>query len=228
MTRTAVLIGALTTLSALLIAGCSGQRNMFLGTTMRFGEGAPVAIDGRRAPGEWDDALTLPMSESGDVTMKRHGDCLYLTVHTERVRPLCVAFTRGDELLVALVDRTLSTARYAPDGDAWRLDTAFHTVKARAEDRRAIENHFLRTGWTASTGAYSGDSDVEFRLRLPEEGLRLALVMSLTRRYQPPHWPAGLEGDLLEPLIFSGVAPKRMDFRADHWPLFLPEDPTRQ
>jgi hypothetical protein len=217
----------ITLLLVVFLTGCSSQRGMFLNTNMRFGEGKPVTVDGRRDKGEWDDALELPLSEGGHVLMKRVGTRLYLGLPmVERNKLVCIGMGQGDVVRVGHVSIYLSTAAYEREGEAWRRSEPYRSVEPRAGDRRAIEDHLRRTGWTASPLRSKGAFFMEICVELPEEGLRVALAKGpYSSRIKAPHWPPGLEGGLLEPRLLEGRAPGELELEAEKWPVFWADAP---
>lgn len=214
-------------LALLPLMGCASQRGLFFDMTMEFGEGKPARIDGLREDGEWDDALSLPLSQGGDVLMKRSGDRLYLGILTNSRRVVAVAMLRDGHVAIARAGATLATARYVREGRLWRRTAPYQVVIVRGEEGGEVMDHLDRTGWTASLSAPDRENFVEYCIELPPEGLKLALaaLMVNTGRHSP-HWPAGIEDGLLEPRLLEGVAPTMLDFDVKKWARFVPDDPA--
>jgi hypothetical protein len=63
--------------------------------TVPAGNGQPVLLDGLFSPGEWDDALNMPVHERVDLLLKRNSGHLFLGLKFKDALGVIVARSPG-------------------------------------------------------------------------------------------------------------------------------------
>jgi hypothetical protein len=124
------------------------------------GDGAPVITDGLFSPGEWDDALAIPLAET-------------VTLHLKHCRGVVFIGVRGQG---GIGPSDLSLA--APGGEVWRLHVSAQLAESvlPAAGPAPALRFGLTTGWYANELR----RDVEEGARLQKEGLDPIAIMRAT------------------------------------------------
>lgn len=112
------------------------------------GQGVPVLTDGLFTPGEWDDALRLPLSDHAELCLKQFRDVVFIGVRGVGKTSLgptdLFLATPGNPLQQLHVSRQLFEAELSPAGEPLKVRFG------------------LTTGWTANEIRY--DEKEEARL----------------------------------------------------------------
>ncbi len=128
------------------------------------GNGAPVITDGTFSPGEWDDALRIPLTEGGEVTLNLKE---YRGVVFVGVRGPVGPFLGASELCLA-----------APGGPLQKLHISYGlyevVLPASGPEPRA------RVGYTNGWYANEFRQDDHERARLEKEGKDFREIMQAT------------------------------------------------
>ncbi len=179
--------------------------------------GAPATLDGSLGPGEWDDALAIPMSPAVTLYLKHVDGALYLGVRAPEMGVGNLLIADGGNVRILHSSAALGTAVYEPAGDAWRLKSDFvWRCRSRgvSEAAQAERKQFLETdGWLASTSFMGNPGDLEYQVASSEETLRIAFLwLPASEPQSALSWPAGVSQD-----VIPGPIPSVAHFNVSGW-----------
>jgi hypothetical protein len=116
----------------------------------------------------------------------------------------------------------LGTAVYEPDGEEWQQTRPF-AWKCRSIDKSAAaqqerDRYLEQEGWLANNGNMGTPEEVEYRIAMPEGGLRLAVTYLGPPSYNSvAAWPASLNDGCRNLQLITGPIPKRLEFAPGTW-----------
>jgi len=215
MARTRLVL--VVTAACLVFAGAA----LFAHTLIPQGS-APV-IDGTLTEGEWNDALSVPLSDAASLFLKHAGGYLYLGIQATSMGVGSPLVVRGDEVLVLHASAALATAFYVRDGDAWTLRQDFvwqcrsTGFAAAAQNERA---RFLQqNGWLGTIGYLGDPNQFEYEIAWGDEPLTfLFLFADFTDTIHLLSWPIPpADAARYETIITASPTPPRMQFDTGSW-----------
>ena len=144
-------------------------------------QGNPPAIDGTISPVEWDDASIETFADGSELLLMHAGGYLYLGVRANTPGMIVgnVFINRGDEIAILHSSAALGTAIYQKGEDNWRQIQNF-TWQCRdtsdSESAQAERAEFLlEEGWVAANSRMGTPEELEYRIEMAEDTLRLAV-----------------------------------------------------
>jgi len=185
-------------------------------------QGQPFDLDGTISLGEWDDAIVENFADGSELLLMQDGEFLYVGIRVMDFGRVAVNifFQHEDEISILHSSAALGTGVYK-QGEAgwqqvrdfvWRCRNTNNSVTAQTE--RA---EFLRDeGWLAANGLMGMPNEFEYKIKIPEQEIRLAAVyIKSTQPYEKIPWPAHLTDDTVQPTP-DGL-PLEMHISPDQW-----------
>lgn len=164
--------------------------------------GTAVTLDGSLKLGEWEDAACVPMSDTVTLSFKYADGSLWLGVRAPEMGVVNVLVVDKGDVKVLHSSAALGTARYSPEGDAWRLMQDFvWRCRGISMSHAAIAERkvfFESEGWLASTAYMGNPGDLEVQMAWDGQPLQLAVLWlpaSNPRNVTP--WPTAVPRDAL-------------------------------
>jgi hypothetical protein len=190
--------------------------------TVSVPRGEPPVIDGRLSPGEWERAATESLADGSELAFTYSEGFLYLAIRANTSELIVgnVYLDRGEEIVLLHASAALGTAVYRREGERWRLERDFvwrcrdTSSSPAAQDERAA---FLREeGWVATNSRIGTPNELEYRIEMSGERLRLALnYIAASRTDVKVPWPDGLADGSVQPT--PGGLPEQLDFSPGDW-----------
>jgi hypothetical protein len=184
--------------------------------------GNPPTIDGTLSPGEWEQATVETFADGHKLLLMRAGGYLYLAIRANTPGMIAgnVFIQHGNEIAILHSSAALGTAIYQQDEDnwqqiqdfTWRLRQTGQSSSAEAERDRFLEQE----GWIAANSRMGIPEELEYRIEIAEDTLRLAA--NIIRTPDPNEkipWPANLEDDVIKPT--PGGLPENLYFSPEEW-----------
>ena len=189
--------------------------------------GSLPTMDGTLSPGEWDDALLLPLSANFTVFLKHANGYLFLGIQATTQGVPSPMIVRGGEIYVLHASAALGTAIYAQHEDVWSLSQAF-AWQCRSlgfsEAAQADRNRFLKEeGWLATIGYLGTPTMFEYQILLDEQPLQmLFLFLETTTPLLLVSWPITSESASIYTEIITGPIPSEASFCLEDWMTLAP------
>lgn len=193
--------------------------------------GQAPEIDGTIRPGEWGDALRIPLVGGEAVFLKRSDRFLFVAVQGSSGGIGSLGLSTPDSLRILHASTGLITASYVRDDGGWRLVHDFRGPVSssgdpfgRGEERSAGAYQMAlleQYGWMANIVDVGAPTDLEYMIRL--DGLRpshtyLSVVFFQVRsEVSMAHAPATLADDSMERELISGTASEDLRFDTTDW-----------
>lgn len=164
--------------------------------------GTKATLDGSLAAGEWEDAAAVPMSDGITLFVKYADGALWLGIRAPEMGVANVLVVDNGDIKVLHSSAALGTARYEPDGNAWRLAqdfvwrcSAIEMSNAAIAERKC----FLESeGWLASTAYMGNPGDLEVQVAWDGQPLRLAVLwLPVSNPRNVTSWPKAVPQDTL-------------------------------
>jgi hypothetical protein len=186
--------------------------------------GQSPTIDGTFSPDEWAGARQEALSDGSELYLLHDGDYLYLGLRsaTRGNGVVSICLDRGQAVAVLHSSAALGTAVYEPDGEEWQQTRPF-AWKCRSIDKSAAaqqerDRYLEQEGWLANNGNMGTPEEVEYRIAMPEGGLRLAVTYLGPPSYNSvAAWPASLNDGCRNLQLITGPIPKRLEFAPGTW-----------
>lgn len=185
--------------------------------------GSAPQIDGTLAAGEWDDALSIPLSDAASLFLKHAGGYLYLGIQATSMGVGSPLIVRGGEILVLHASAALGTAIYVRKDDAWTLRQDFEWkcrstgFSAPAKNERA---RFLQqNGWLGTIGYLGDPNQFEYEIAWEDESLTLLFLFAdFTDTIHLLSWPIPpADAAPYETVITASPTPPQMQFDTESW-----------
>ncbi len=191
---------------------------------------APAAptIDGTISPGEWDDASIETFADGSELLLMHAGGYLYLGIRANTPGMIVgnVFINRGDEIVTLHSSAALGTAIYQKGEDNWRQIQNFTWQCRNTSDSESAQaeraEFLLEEGWVAANSRMGTPEELEYRIEMAEDTLRLAV--NFIRASNPNEkipWPADLDDDCIKPT--PGGLPPEMQFSPELWGMISKE-----
>lgn len=194
---------------------------------LRVPHGAPVTMDARLTPSEWENAAVVELSDGGELRLQHDGRFLYLGLRAGAPGFPSVCVIGSDVVRVLHASAALGRAEYVRDGDAWAVRAPFaYGLRTRdtTEAARAERAAYLRdNGWLATT-MYMGDrTQKEMQIPLAylrDDDVRVAVAYmrdAPNTRGPSAVWPGRLADGCVDATLVKGFAVKRARFAPERW-----------
>ena len=184
--------------------------------------GDPPTLDGSHTAGEWDAADVDTFADGSELHLMQADGFLYIGI--QAVDPDVIAanifIQIGDEISILHSSAALGTAIYQRGEDGWQQTQDF-TWQCRdtsfSDEAQAERQAFLQTeGWVAANGFMGTPNQLEYQVKIPDVGFRLAAVVIHTSPpYEKAPWPAELTDDTV--MKTPGGLPKEFHFTPELW-----------
>lgn len=198
-----------------------GERNI-PSEPLTIPEGQPSTLDGTISSGEWDRALIETFADGSELLFMKDEEFLYVGIRAKEPGTIAgnVFIQRGDEISIMHSSAALGIAVYQRDGDSWQLVRDFNwrcRDTGDSEAAQAERAEFLHEqGWLAANGLMGTPNELEYKIKIPEQDFRLAVVyIKSTPPYEKVPWPADLDDDCVYPT--PGGLPLEMHFTPQSW-----------
>ena len=143
-------------------------------------------IDGEMQPDEWDAAITETFADSSQLFLMRDENYLYLAIRsaTQEMIAANVYFAKDDTISIHHASAALGTGIYQKEADDW-LKTQDFLWRCRATNNSdasiAERDAFLEDeGWLAANSRIGTPNELEYKFKIREENLLLAVVFMRT------------------------------------------------
>jgi hypothetical protein len=168
----------------------------------------PPVIDGSLSPGEWDTARQESLADGSRLFLLKSGDYLYVGIQANPGQMIAgldllvgsVYLYRGDEISILHASAALGTAIYQQTADGWSQTQGFtwccRDYSDSQEAQAARETFLNQDGWVASIGYMGTFNELEFKIRLTGEPMRMAVAFYGNPRAKIV-WPSGVKDDTL-------------------------------
>lgn len=179
----------------------------------------PATIDGVIAAGEWDRAVTVPMSNDDMLLWMYSDDTLYVAVDGSDLGAVNLVFASAEEMWVLHSSAALGSSLYVPGDSVWEESHGYTWCCRDPNDDTARLGLLDREGWQANIG-FTGDVGVvEYQVTMPWARAAVA-VSSFTESNDPAYWPTDLSPEAREQL--TGSRWSDPDFTLDEWWTIIP------
>jgi hypothetical protein len=188
-------------------------------------QGSSPVIDGMLSSGEWDEAQVETFADGSELLLMHADGYLYLGIRANTPGMIAgnVFVHGGDEITILHASAALGTAIYQKGEDSWQQVQDF-TWQCRntghSEAAQAERDAFLQQeGWVAANSRMGTPEELEYRVEMPEDALRLAVnFIRASHQSEKIPWPADLEDDCVKPT--PGGLPGDLYFAPDQWGMF--------
>lgn len=184
--------------------------------------GNPPTLDGTLMPGEWDGARRETFADGSELHLMQGEGYLYVGIRANTPGMIVgnVFVNRGAQVAVLHASAALGTAVYERGRNNWQMTRGFSWCcrdTGDGEAARAERAAFLeQEGWMAATSPMGAPEEMEYRIQLTGDTLRLAVTFI---RASDPNvkiaWPASLHDDCVRPTP-SGF-PAELAFSPEQW-----------
>lgn len=184
--------------------------------------GNTPTIDGSLNSGEWEAALVEYFADGSELHLMQADGYLYLGIRSKTPEMIAsnVFIQRDDEVEILHTSAALGTAIYIKELDGWHQIKDF-TWKCRdtsdSDNAKAEREKFLlEEGWGGVNSRIGTPEELEYRIKIGEEPMRLAATIIRTSPpYEKIPWPSDLEDDCIKNTP-DGL-PETMDFSPEDW-----------
>ena len=189
-------------------------------------ETAPPAIDGSLSPGEWDAARQETLAAGSQLFLLKSGDYSYVGIQANPGQMIAgldmlvgsVYLYRGDEIAILHASAALGTAIYQQTADGWSQTQGFTWYCrdfSESEEADAAREAFLdQDGWVASIGYMGTFNEMEFKIQLTGEPMRMVVAFQGNPRAKIV-WPTGVKDGTLR--FISGNLTDKAYFSPEEW-----------
>lgn len=187
---------------------------------------APPVIDGSLSPGEWDAAQEEILSDGSRLFLLKIGDYLYVGIQANPGQMVAgldmlvgsVYLYRGNEISILHASAALGTATYQQTMDGWSQTQGFtwycRDFSDNQEAQAARETFLNQDGWVASIGYMGAFNEMEFKILLSSDPMRMAVAFHGNPRAKIV-WPTGVKDDTLR--FISGNLTDSASFSPEKW-----------
>lgn len=182
----------------------------------------PPTIDGSLTSGEWEAARVEYFADGSELHLMQADGYLYLGIRSKTPGMIAsnVFIQRDEEVGILHTSAALGTAIYQNKMDGWHQTQDF-TWRCRdtsnSENAKAEREEFLlEEGWVGVNTWIGTPEELEYRIKIGEEPIRLAAVIIRTSPpYEKIPWPAHLSDDCTKDTP-DGL-PDTMYFSPEDW-----------
>jgi hypothetical protein len=205
----------------LVSAVATGQR-----IEIEVPRGTLPSIDGTMSPGEWDNAVQLPMESTGTLFLMADDLYLYVAIHAG-YQPVTNVYVVLDGLVNVLhASAALGSAIYDLVDDQWiqtdsYLPYACRSTRSSEESSYALwerTTFFENEGWFASNVYMGTPSDVEYQIPWRAPMLPLAIISMFANSDGLRTWlPADLDDDCWNRTLLYADDVSPLLFQPETW-----------
>lgn len=185
-------------------------------------QGRSSALDGVMSPGEWDAAIVAPFADGSELLLMKDEGLLYVGIRAKEPGTIAgnVLIHSGDEIKIMHSSAALGTAIYQQDKEKWTQTQDFFwrcrdTGNSEAAQAERAE-FFQDEGWLAANGLMGTPNELEFKIMIPDQDFRLAVVyIKSSPPYEKVPWPADLGDDSIRQT--PGGLSLEMHFTPERW-----------
>ncbi|HSF82269.1 MAG TPA: hypothetical protein VLA49_13585 [Anaerolineales bacterium] len=184
--------------------------------------GEPPTVDGTIATEEWQNAEVEIFSDGSELLLLQAGGFLYLGIRANFKGMIAgnVFINQGDEISILHSSAALGTAIYQRGEESWQQKQDFAwrcRDSSNSESALAERAEFLEAeGWLAANGRMGTPNELEYKIKIPEQDFRLAVVyIKSSYPYEKVPWPVDLDDDCISPT--PGGMPKILAFSPEAW-----------
>lgn len=167
--------------------------------------GNPSTIDGSLTSGEWQAARVEYFADGSELHLMQADGYLYLGIRSKTPEMIAsnVFIQHAEEIEILHTSTALGTAIYQKEIDGWHQVQDF-TWKCRdtsnSENAKAEREKFLlEEGWVGVNTWIGTPEELEYRIKLSDEPVRLAVTIIRTSPpYEKIPWPAYLDDDCIK------------------------------
>jgi hypothetical protein len=182
----------------------------------------PPAMDGAFSAGEWDGAVTDLFADGSQLFLMHNAEFLYVGIRVNEPRMVAgnVYLWQDEKISVLHSSAALGTAIYQEADPTWQMIQDFSwrcRGTGNSESDQAEREAFLQEdGWLAANGRMGNPNEFEYKIKIPDQDFRLAVVFTRsTYPYEKVPWPGNLEDACIQPTPRG--FPEFMDFSPDQW-----------
>jgi len=185
--------------------------------------GIAPSIDGTFSPGEWDGAMSLPLTNGGELMIVHNDGYLYLGIRSRDMGFGSICTTNDDQVSVLHSSAGLGTAIFERDGDDW-LRTQQFSYCCWGAPESEVADFLQREGWVASLGTQGVPKEMEYQIEMKDGALTLAVVYVDDFSFESAlYWPENLNDDCLGLALTADDPPERLTFSPDSWVSIIAE-----
>jgi len=192
--------------------------------------GSEAIIDGILGQTEWEDALRINLADQGELFLMEAGGYLYLGIRAKPEPVTSICLDQGEQVLILHSSAAIGTAVYESHDATWKKVRDFEWCCRETADspqaHDARQAHLQAEGWIANNGRMGNPDEVEFKLSLPGDSLRLAVNSIGAPDYRLiTSWPDGLDDDCSSREMIAGPIPEQAQFILNEWiTVLIPTD----
>jgi len=198
-------------------------------TTAIVVPGCPApTLDGTVSPEEWSRAKVVTLAGGAELRMMHAAGYLYLALRPKRYPVVNACFERGTAIMVAHTSGSLGTAVYERVANGLYATTGWTEwccgdSTATPALTAAIDAYLVRRGWTAPNGFLGVPEDMEIKIAMPDNRLRLALTyvgaadMADGGSWPGSVFPVGLADGCSDRALLTVGPPSRTNFAPERW-----------
>lgn len=184
---------------------------------------APIVIDGRLAPGEWDGSYETTLSDGARLWLRHDDEYLYLGLRLASQGFPSVCITAGDTLRILHSSAALAAAVYVKSGASWQQRKPF-AMAMRSGDtssagKAAQRKYLAAERWVASNQAMSGtEREMQLALSLIDrKDFRLAIGVYTSSTGGAMPWPAAVADGCTALKTVQGWLPNELVIDIAKW-----------
>ena len=181
----------------------------------------PPKIDGAIDDGEWEQAVTVAMSNDDIVYWMHNGATLYVALDGTELGAVNLVIATGDELWVLHSSAALGSLLFLAGEEGWEQSHGYTWCCRRASDDSARLRLLESEKWQANIGFIGDVGVVEYQVAIPW-GYATAAMAYLTEDRDPEYWPTDISPDAVSHLTNNEWTDPAFD--AGEWWMLVPSD----
>jgi hypothetical protein len=142
--------------------------------------GNEATIDGVLSPEEWDPAYQTELIGGGELLLMHEGGYLYLGIRAKPEPVTSICLDRGDRVSILQSSAAIGTATYQQGDEVWEMIRGFkwccREIMDSPQAQELRSEHLQQNNWMASNGRMGAVEDVEYKIGMPDDLLRLAVT----------------------------------------------------
>jgi uncharacterized protein (DUF952 family) len=185
-------------------------------------EGESPIIDGIIAAEEWENARVETFFDDSELLLLQVDGYLFLAVRANLTEMIAgnVFIQQDDQIAILHSSEALGTAIYQQSEENWRKLRDFSWCcrdPGNSESALAVRAKiFEDEGWLAANSRMGTPNELEFKIKIPEQDFRLAVVyIKSSYPYEKVPWPVDLDDDCIKPT--PGGMPESLAFSPNGW-----------
>ena len=192
--------------------------------------GGEAIIDGVLDQTEWEEAMRIDLADQGELFLMQAGGYLYLGIRAKPEPVTSICLDQGEQVIILHSSAAIGTAVYELRDANWQQVRNFEWCCRETADspqaQDARQAHLQAEGWIANNGRVGNPDEVEFKISLPGDSLRLAVNSIGAPDYRSIlSWPDGLDDDCSSRDMIAGPIPEQAQFVLNEWiTVLIPTD----